>query len=262
MIDLLHSDVTGKIWRAYYNVYNAQGHDYPEAFFEEMMGIELKEQGTAYATQVPYEIYYKHVQVGKHITDMEVADCVVLEFKVKTQLLPRHQAQLISNLKVSGKPVGLLFNFGGLKAEGIRKVFTTQNGPFLPLWQPDNPDSNLLYPELTLALRHAMWEVYCHLGPGFVHRVYANAAAVELRLRQLPFIRLRKLDVLHRGQTVGQVAFRHFIIDDKLVLAPVTVSVISQSELNKVRAVMVQRGLRLGMIVNFQNEKLEVRFVR
>lgn len=262
MIDLLHSDVTGKIWRAYYNVYNAQGHDYPEAFFEEMMGIELKEQGTAYATQVPYEIYYKHVKVGKHITDMEVAGCVVLEFKVKSQLLPRHQAQLISNLKVSGKPVGLLFNFGGLKAEGIRKVFTTQNGPFLPLWQPDKPDSNLLYPELTLALRHAMWEVYCHLGPGFVHRVYANAAAVELRLRQLPFIRLRKLDVLHRGQMVGQVAFRHFIVDEKLVLAPVTVSVISQSELNKVRAVMVQRRLRLGMIVNFQNEKLEVRFVR
>lgn len=262
MTQLLHRDVTDKTWRAYYNVYNAQGHDYPEAFFEEMMGIEFKGQGTAYATQVPYVIRYKNVKVGKHITDMEIGGCVVLEFKVKPQLLPRHQAQLISNLKVSGKPVGLLFNFGGLKPEGVRKVLTAQSGPFLPLWQPDKPDPNLLYPELTLALRHAVWEVYCHLGPGFVHRVYANATAVELRLRQLPFVRLRKLDVLHRGQTIGQVAFRHFIVDEKLVLAPVTVSTISQSELNKVRAVMVQRGLRLGMVVNFQNEKLEVRYVR
>ena len=126
-------------------------------------------------------------------------------------MLPRHQAQLISNLKVSGKPVGLLLNFGNLTPEGQRKVLTAQAGSYPPLWTPTATDPNLLYPDLTLALRRAAWEVYYTLGPAFVHRVYANATHVELCLRGLPIQRLRKLIVQHRRREIGHVTFHHFI---------------------------------------------------
>ncbi len=54
-------------------------------------------------------------------------------------------------------------------------------------------------------------------------------------------------------------------VNDKLVvcrLAPVAVTEISQSEQNKVRTIMRRQGLRLGMIANFQGEKLDVKYVR
>jgi GxxExxY protein len=248
MTQLLHADVTNTAWRAYYNVYNAHGHNYPEAFYEEMMRLEFEALGMPCATQVEYFVAYKDVIVGKHITDTEIGGCVVLEYKVTPQLLPRHEAQLISNLKISGKQVGLLLNFGSLKPQGERRVYTRPSQPMAP-WDPGPADPNLLYPELTLELRNGLHEVYGALGPGFVTRVYANATRVELRAREIPSLKLRRLEVIHRGHPIGEVGFHHFIVDDKLVLAPVAVSEISQSEQNKVRTIMTRRGLRLGMIV-------------
>ncbi|PKO21347.1 MAG: hypothetical protein CVU38_15255 [Chloroflexi bacterium HGW-Chloroflexi-1] len=262
MIHLLHADVTDKAWRAYYNVYNAHGHNYPEAFYEEMMRLEFEALGMPCATQVEYFVAYKDVVVGKHVTDTEIGGCVVLEYKVAPALLPRHQAQLISNLKISGKPVGLLLNFGSLKPEGLRRVLTEQGRTPAAPWDPGPADPDLLYPDLTLELRRGLHEIYRELGPGFVNRVYVNATRVELRARDIPSQRVRKLEVIHRGQPIGEVTFQHFIVDEKVVLAPVAVTEISQSEQNKVRTIMRRRGLRLGMIANFQGEKLDVKYVR
>lgn len=262
MTKLLHASITDKAWRAYYTVYNAHGHDYPEAFFEEMMRLEFEALGVPCATQVQYAVTYKGVKVGEHITDAELDGCVVLEYKVAAQLLPRHQAQLISNLKVSGKSVGLLFNFGGTKPEGLRRVWTPKEIAPLPVWNPDAPDGNLLYPDLTLTLRHAAQSVYYELGPGLLQRVYVNAMRVEMQLLGIQSERLRRLAVMHRGRPIGEVLFRHFVVDNKLVLAPVTVSEIGPSQINKVRAVLRQREMQLGMIVNFRNERLEVKYVR
>lgn len=262
MTKLLHAHITDKAWRAYYTVYNAHGHDYPEAFFEEMMRLEFEALGMPCVTQVEYAVTYKGVKVGEHITDAELDGCVVLEYKVAPQLLPRHQAQLISNLKVSGKSVGLLFNFGGLKPEGLRRIWTPKESAAPPVWNPGEPDGNLLYPDLTLALRSAAANVYHELGPGLLQRVYVNAMRVEMQLRGVLSERLRRLAVVHRERPIGEVLFRHFLVDNKVILAPVTVSAIGSSEINKVRAVLRQRGMQLGMIVNFRNEKLEVKYVR
>jgi len=55
--------------------------------------------------------------------DVVVEDLVVLELKTVERLLPVHQAQLLTYLKLSGKKVGLLMNFNvaALK-DGLRRV--------------------------------------------------------------------------------------------------------------------------------------------
>lgn len=108
----------------------------------------------------------------------------------------------------------------------------------------------------------AVWEVYHTLGAGFVFRVYANAIYVELQQRGITCEAIRRLVVSHRGQEIGDLPLRHFIVDQRVVLLPVAEAAINQSDRNKVRVVMIQRGLKLGMIVNFGNERLEVKYVR
>ena len=65
MTQLLHADITDKALRAYYTVYNAHGHDYPEAFYERMMSLEFAAMNVPLATQVAYQILYKGKIVGK-----------------------------------------------------------------------------------------------------------------------------------------------------------------------------------------------------
>jgi GxxExxY protein len=262
MTKLLHAVTTGKALRAYYDVYNAHGHDYPEEYYEEMIRLDFEAIGMPYCTQVEYPVIYKGIIVGKHITDMEIDESVVLEFKVQDRLLPRHQAQLISNLKVTGKLVGLLLNFGSVKPEYLRCVFTPEEARKLPVWTPDTRDPHLLYPTLTAILLRSVWEVFRELGAGFVHRIYTNALRVEMSNQGVSFKFFRKLDVHHRNRAIGQVTFHHFIIDEKLALVPVTLATITSSEVNKVRTIMRTHALQLGMIVNFQNEKLDVKYVR
>ena len=262
MAELLHANITDKALRAYYSLYNAHGHDYPEAYYEEMMRLEFEALGVPYASQVGYQIVYKGAVVGRHITDMELDGYVVLEFKVHPQLLPRHYAQLISNLKVSGKEVGLLMNFGGVKPETGRRVLSEAHRMPHVVWNPGAPDSGLLYPDVTLALRRAAWEVYMGLGAGFVYRVYANAMHVEMSLQGIPHRRFRRLLVEHRNREIGSVPLQHYVVNDQVVFTPVASATIGLSDKNKTRMVMQRHGLRLGMIVNFVNEKLQVEYVR
>lgn len=262
MTNLLHAETTAKAWRAYYNTYNAHGHDYPEAYFEEIMRLEFERMKVAYRTQVAYDVRYKGIKVGQHITDTELEEAVVLEYKVTPGLLPRHLAQLVSNLKASQKQVGLALNFGGDKPEGVRRVLTNQGEPGRPIWQPKTTPPHLLYPELTLALYLAVWNVYSELGAGFVYRIYTNATALELRQTGIAARRLRKMPVLHFDRLIGHITFHHLLVEGQMVLAPIARSTITQSDLNKVKHLLQFYGLRLGMIVNFANEKLEVRYVK
>ena len=262
MSTLLHADITDKAWRAYYNIYNAHGHDYPEAFYEEMMRLEFVALNVPYRTQVPYEIIYKGVKVGEHITDTEIADVVILEYKVLPTLLPVHHAKLVSYLKSSGKQVGLLFNFGGPRAQGIRRVLTETGQHNQPLWQPSDPDANLLHADLTAELRSIVWEVFSTLGSGFIFRIYANAAYIELQKRGIACEAIRKLQVIHRGQPIGDVPFRYLIIDKRMIFLPLAEAVITASYRHKARILLKQHGLQLVMLVNFGNEKVEITYIR
>jgi GxxExxY protein len=54
--------------------------------------------------------------------DLLVEDIVVVELKAVAALAPIHHAQLLSYLKLSGKPIGLLINFHSLRLrDGIKR---------------------------------------------------------------------------------------------------------------------------------------------
>jgi len=63
-----------------------------------------------------------------YVIDVIVEGLVVLELKAVEHLLPVHEAQLITYLRLSGKPVGLLLNFHvGHMKDGIRRKVNTRS---------------------------------------------------------------------------------------------------------------------------------------
>ncbi len=73
---------------------------------------ELGLRGLRSVTQVPLPVYYQGIAVPLgYRMDLLVEDAVVVEVKAVTTLLPVHEAQLLSYLRLSGHKLGLLINF-------------------------------------------------------------------------------------------------------------------------------------------------------
>ena len=95
-----------------------------ESAYEECLCYELKESGLAFRRQVPLPVVYKAIRLdcGYRI-DVVVENQVILELKTVERLMPIHQAQLLTYMKLSGIPTGLLLNFSAaVLREGIRRL--------------------------------------------------------------------------------------------------------------------------------------------
>jgi GxxExxY protein len=123
MKNYLHSDITDKIIRAYYNVYNILGFGFLEKVYEKSLLIELRELGLYCESQQRINVYYKDKLVGDYYADIIVENKVIIEIKAADSLNPAHEAQLVNYLRGTDIEVGLLVNFGE-KPEHRRRVLT------------------------------------------------------------------------------------------------------------------------------------------
>ncbi|QXD16590.1 GxxExxY protein [Rhodocaloribacter litoris] len=120
---MLHEDITGRIIRAFYQVYNTLGYGFLEKVYEKAMAIELARNGLDVIRQKPIDVYYGEERVGEYFADLVVNDMVIIELKAVDLLHPNHTHQLVNYLKATDIEVGLLLNFGE-KPEVVRRIFT------------------------------------------------------------------------------------------------------------------------------------------
>ncbi|MGD9722501.1 MAG: GxxExxY protein [Pirellulales bacterium] len=106
------NEISGHVVDAAMKVHTALGPGLLESAYEACLLHELRKRGLRVAAQSPLPICYDGlaIDVGYRL-DMVVESVVVVELKAVDKLLPIHEAQLLSYLKLSGCQVGLLINF-------------------------------------------------------------------------------------------------------------------------------------------------------
>jgi len=83
-----------------------------ESVYETCFVDELKSQGLEVQRQLPVSINYKGKDLGTTLVlDLLINDLVIIELKAVEIIIPVFKAQLLSYLKLTGKPKGLLINF-------------------------------------------------------------------------------------------------------------------------------------------------------
>ena len=93
-------------------VHRALGPGLLESAYEACLRYELTERGLYVEQQKPLPVVYREVRLDcGYRLDLVVEHRVIIELKSIDKLLPIHDAQLLSYLKLSGCSVGLLFNF-------------------------------------------------------------------------------------------------------------------------------------------------------
>lgn len=124
-MQLLHEEISEKIIKSYYRVYNTLGYGFLEKVYENALAIELRKNGLEVKCQHPITVLYESEIVGEYFADIIVNNTVVIELKATKEISDEHECQLINYLKATNIELGLLLNFGK-EAEFKRKVYMNQ----------------------------------------------------------------------------------------------------------------------------------------
>lgn len=116
--------ITENIIRAAIEVHRALGPGLLESAYEACLAFELSQRGLKVEQQKPLPVVYRDVKLEcGYCIDLLVEDSVIVEIKAVDALMPIHQAQLLSYLRLSGCKVGLLINFNvKILKNGLRRV--------------------------------------------------------------------------------------------------------------------------------------------
>ena len=117
-----YKDVTETIIGSAYCVYNKMGFGFLESVYEKCLLIELRKAGLDTESQKSITVYYDDEIVGEFVADIIVNDMIILELKSVRRVIKEHEVQLVNYLVATGKPVGLILNFGERKVEVKRKI--------------------------------------------------------------------------------------------------------------------------------------------
>jgi iron complex transport system substrate-binding protein len=124
-IDRISGDVVDVAIR----VHREFGPGLLESVYEIVLAARLAAMGYSVARQRPIDIEFEGTLItGAFKIDLLVEERLLVEIKSLERLAPVHAKQLLTYLRLTGQPVGLLINFGGetLK-EGIRRLVNNHN---------------------------------------------------------------------------------------------------------------------------------------
>ncbi len=105
-------------------VHRALGPGLLESAYQKCYAHELRMRGLKVVTEVMLPIVYEGLEIDAgYRIDMIIEDMIVVENKVVEQLLPIHEAQLLTYLKLSGHSLGFLLNWNvKLMKYGIKRM--------------------------------------------------------------------------------------------------------------------------------------------
>jgi GxxExxY protein len=112
-------DCSEQVIGACIEVHRHLGPGLLESAYEQCLVLELTLLGLSFERQRPVPIIYKgHALEHGYRLDVVVEGQLIVEIKATEQLLPVHEAQVLTYLKLTGLPTALLVNFG---AETLRR---------------------------------------------------------------------------------------------------------------------------------------------
>jgi len=121
---LTAGDLTGRVIGLAIKVHRAVGPGLLEQVYEDCLCHEMTLAGLVFHRQVELTLTYGGIRLPRACrADVVVEKSVILEIKSIEHILPVHEAQLLTYLRLSGCDVGLLLNFNtALLKDGLRRV--------------------------------------------------------------------------------------------------------------------------------------------
>ena len=116
--------ITDKVIGASIEVHKSLGPGLLESIYEECLCFELNQLNLEYDRQADIPVVYKNLKLdGGYRADLIIENLVIVELKTVEKILPVHEAQLLTYLKITKIPIGLLLNFNvPVLKNGVKRI--------------------------------------------------------------------------------------------------------------------------------------------
>lgn len=118
------ADITYRLIGAALEVHRTLGPGFKEGVYQEALAIECEARGIRWEAWPAVRVHYKgRLLKTSYVPDFLIEDQVLVEIKAADVITDRDRAQLLGYVRVTGRPVGLLLNFGAAQLkDGIERV--------------------------------------------------------------------------------------------------------------------------------------------
>ena len=211
-------------------------------------------------SQVEFDVFYFDKSVGRYRLDLVVEDQVIIELKAVPEMLPIHQAQIISYLK------GFLKNrqvFWPISDSVLLQHRTFANKLDQKTALRDDFDVDKIHPEGKDDIRELLImanRILVVLGPGYFHQVYRRALYYELKQARVSFDVVKQVPAMYHGQRLDVKEVNFFIIGDMLV-SVMAVPAITETLLSRFHYYLRHFHMRRGLLLNFNALHLDFKDV-
>jgi GxxExxY protein len=122
--DYAFEDQTYAVIGAALEVLSRLGHGINEKPYENALVIELGLREIYCRQQTRFDVIYKTFKVAEYIPDLIAADKIIVDAKVIDRITNHERGQMINYLRITGLPLGLIFNFRYAKLQWERLART------------------------------------------------------------------------------------------------------------------------------------------
>ena len=112
--------------------------------------------------------------------------------------------------------------------------------------------------ELTYSIRGAVFEVYRHLGAGFLEKVYEKALLIELLAKGLHAESQVPIEVNYKGHVVGEY-FADIVVEKKVIIELKAVDQLQKIHEAQILNYLAATDFKIGLLVNFRHPKAEIK---
>ena len=243
------NQLTGAVIGAAIAVHRQLGPGVDGAAYEAALSARLTAEGIAHQCQVPLPINYKGVSLDCSFRlDALVENRLPLELKALEVVLPIHDAQLLTYMRLGAYPLGLLINFEvAVLKDGVRRKVQTTSA--VPSQIIDHIPAG--FEEWSREILNGAIEVHRHLGPGLLRSAYEECLCHELAKKEIPFTRQHQMPLFCDGQPLGLSSEVSLLVGNC-----VPVQCLSVAELNALHEARLLARIRqgnwpYGLLLNF-----------
>ncbi len=261
MSDLRHKKLTYELRGAIFEVHRQMKVGWPEEAYPHALAQLLESRSIPVQFKPRRTLTHRAIDIQSFECDLIAYNQIILELKTlpHSNFAPSHYSQLIHYLKCWGKDLGLLVNFGPMRAEITRVVWDEPHLPAFEDYEPIKASFVRTDRSPIDLIRESIIKIGDQYGLGYPDTVYRKIAAIELNHAGLECQSQTKVNLKFGANTAHEFATDYFLIQDAYLLNIRSLfSYPAKYEFSQMKTYLNHLGLKIGLVVNFGKRQLQI----